>query len=154
MVVNSVVYHPSFPTTEDAAALAPLLLEGLVHRLNTSISAALKDDGLTPDQFRVLNYLVRRDEVPMTELATAVLIPAPTVTRIVDKLVSRALVYRSSAMNDRRRVLVHASRRGEEVHERLAPQLMRVNRDAFATLTHEQQEEFFGLLGKLTGSDS
>lgn len=136
-------------TDGDEVALAPLLLEGLVRRVNASTAGILKEHDLSLEQWRVLDCLVRKDEIAMTELAGAVLSPAPTVTRIVDKLVSRALVYRSSSMNDRRRVLVHASPRGKELHTRLVPQVTRIHRSAFDVFTREQRVEFFGLLSLL-----
>jgi DNA-binding MarR family transcriptional regulator len=122
------------------------MLEGVVHRINASAAALLKTEGLTLEQWRVLERLARHGEAPMTELAAAVLTPAPTVTRIVDKLVSRALVYRSSAMNDRRRVLVHASSRGEDLHARLAPAVREAHASVFEGLTPEQRQEFSRLL--------
>lgn len=128
------------------AASASLTLEAVVRRINASTTEILKEDGLTLEQWRVLDCLAERGEMPMTELAAAVSVPAPTVTRIVDKLVSRALVYRSSGMNDRRRVLVHASQRGDDLRARLAPQVTGVHASAFDRLTPEQQGRLFELL--------
>lgn len=76
----------------DDVADSSLLLEGVVRRINAATGGILRDEDLTLEQWRVLDCLVRRGEMPMTELAGVVLTPAPTVTRIVDKLVSRALV--------------------------------------------------------------
>lgn len=137
-----------------AVAVVPMLLEGVLRRLNASNAAILKAEGLTPEQWRVLDFLVRGSEIPMTELAAAVSTPAPTLTRIVDKLVSRALVYRSSGMKDRRRVLVHASRRGEDLHARVAPDVTRVHQAAFEPLSAEQQQQLMGLLELLATHDS
>lgn len=134
-------------------AAAPLLLEGVLRRLDASDAAILKAEGLTPEQWRVLDFLVRGSEIPMTELAAAVSTPAPTLTRIVDKLVSRALVYRSSGMNDRRRVLVHASRRGEDLHARVAPDVTRAHQAVFEPLSGEQQKQLMGLLELLAKHD-
>lgn len=128
------------------AASAPLVFEAVVRGITASTTAILKQDGLTLDQWRVLDCLVERGEMPMSELAAAVWVPAPTVTRIVDKLVSRALVYRSSGMADRRRVLVHASQRGQELRERLAPMVTKAHTSVFDGLTREQQAQLFDLL--------
>lgn len=122
------------------------MLEAVVRRINASTTAVLKEVDLTLEQWRVLDCLVDHGEMPMTELADAVSVPAPTVTRIIDKLVSRALVYRSSGMSDRRRVLVHPSQRGDDLHARLAPGVEGVHASVFAPLTAEQQAQFFGML--------
>lgn len=145
-MLESVLNRASIAPGGEEVALAPLLLESVVKRVNAATAAVLTEHGLSVEQWRVLDFLVRQDETPMTELAGAVLSPAPTVTRIVDKLVSRALVYRSSSANDRRRVLVHASQRGKDLHTRLAPQVTNVHMSAFEVFTREQQMEFFNLL--------
>lgn len=139
--------------SSNVAAGAPRLLEGILRRLNASTASVVKAEGLTLEQWRVLDFLVRGSEIPMTELAAAVSVPAPTVTRIVDKLVSRALVYRSAGMNDRRRVLVHASRRGEDLHARIGPEVALVHQAAFAPLSREQKEQFWALLELLATHD-
>ncbi len=56
----------------------------------------------------------------MAQLADAVLIPGPSLTRLVDKLVADNLVYRLVDENDRRRVLVYLTGRGRALHDRVA----------------------------------
>jgi DNA-binding MarR family transcriptional regulator len=51
----------------------------------------------------------------MGELATRAAVPAPTATRLVDRLVADGLAYRLSDPWDRRRVLVHVSRDGHRL---------------------------------------
>lgn len=126
-----------------------LMLERIVRRINAPTIAILKEHDLTLEQWRILDCLVRRREMPMTELAEAVVTPPPSVTRAVDKLVASALVYRSSGMNDRRRVLVHPSHRGEELHTRLAQQVVGVHDSVFDALSREELEEFVRLARQL-----
>lgn len=134
-------------------ATVPLILEGALRRLNVSTTTIIKPHDLTVEQWRVLDCVARGDEMTMTELARTVLVPTPTVTRIVDKLVSMALVYRSSGMNDRRHVLVHASTRGLRLHTRLAPQIRQAQASIFEGVTQKQQEQLLLLL-RLLGQPS
>lgn len=53
------------------------------------------------------------------ELAEAVLMPHPTVTKAVDRLVDDAVVYRRQDTTDRRRVVVHLSDLGRDLIARL-----------------------------------
>ena len=55
----------------------------------------------------------------MSELAQLAMLPAPTLTKIVDRLVAGNLVYRRSDPYDRRRVLVVLSPRGRASRSRL-----------------------------------
>ena len=48
----------------------------------------------------------------MGEVAGELLLAQPTLTRVVDGLVDRALVYRRASDADRRKVAVHLSRQG------------------------------------------
>ncbi|MBB5083834.1 MarR family winged helix-turn-helix transcriptional regulator [Nonomuraea endophytica] len=77
------------------------------------ISTALTSVGGTVDQWRVLGLLADGQGHPMTQVAEHVILAAPTVTKIVDKLVSQGLVYRRVDDADRRRVLIYASARGK-----------------------------------------
>jgi DNA-binding MarR family transcriptional regulator len=59
----------------------------------------------------------------MGEIATRAGVPAPTATRMVDRLVADGLAYRLSDPWDRRRVLVHISPAGHDIVQRAARSL-------------------------------
>ncbi|TRW77270.1 MarR family transcriptional regulator [Mycolicibacterium sp. 018/SC-01/001] len=82
----------------------------------------LDDDVASLDGWRVLGALRSGDGFTMTEIATAMGIPAPSLTRIVDKLVDGGFVLRRVDATDRRRVLIHLSVRGKTKVRRLARQ--------------------------------
>ncbi|CAN5465099.1 hypothetical protein BH11ACT7_BH11ACT7_13860 [soil metagenome] len=72
--------------------------------------------------WRVLGALRGGDGFTMTDMSTAMAIPPPTLTRIVDKLVDAGLVVRRVDATDRRRVLIYLSARGKVKVRRLAKQ--------------------------------
>ena len=76
------------------------------------LSRLLADDGCTLDQWRVLLVLADGEGHPMGEVAGELLLAQPTLTRVVDGLVDRALVYRRVSDVDGRKVAVHLSRQG------------------------------------------
>lgn len=85
----------------------------VVHRrLTRSLDRLLAEEGATVDQWRILRTVAASDGLLMGELAERVGIPGPSVTRIVDGLVDRALVYRTRTDPDRRRVAVRVSDAG------------------------------------------
>ena len=55
----------------------------------------------------------------MGELATIVLVDAASLTKIVDRMVVEALVYRAVAPQDRRRVLIFLATKGKALHNQL-----------------------------------
>ncbi|MEZ0110659.1 DNA-binding MarR family transcriptional regulator [Catenulispora sp. EB89] len=99
------------------------------------------------EQWRVLNLLADGAGHTMSELAEHALLPAPTATKLVDRLVTDNLVYRHPDPADRRRVLVHAADRGRELHARLAAALADAQADV--PLPTDAGAELAALLGRL-----
>ena len=56
----------------------------------------------------------------MSDIARDVMLPAATLTRVIDRLVEVNLVYPGGTSVDRRRVLVFASPRGRSLYRKLA----------------------------------
>ncbi len=88
------------------------LLTVAQRRATRGLAAALAQDGFAVDRWRVLHALGDGEGHLMGELAATLLVPQPTLTRIVDGLVDHALVFRQQSTDDRRRVAVHLSRQG------------------------------------------
>lgn len=72
--------------------------------------------------WRVMGALRGGDGFTMSDIAAAMAIPPPTLTRIVDKLVDAGFVLRRVDAIDRRRVLVYLSARGKTKVRRLVRQ--------------------------------
>lgn len=83
-----------------------------VHR---QLDARLKAAGVPVEQWRVLKVLSDANGSSMGDLADAVLMNHPTLTKIIDRMVSNALVYRRPDALDGRRVLIFLSDRGREL---------------------------------------
>ena len=108
------------------------LLSQTERRVTERLSAALQLEGLTLAQWRVLSLLSDKAGHAMTEVAEFAMLPAPTLTKVVDHMVSSNLVYRRADLRDRRRVLVYLTARGRRLHQRLSRDLgpaMRTLRD-------------------------
>ena len=88
------------------------LLAATSRRVSRAVAAALAEDGGTVDGYRVLRALAAAPGRTMGQLATALHLPAPTATRVVDALADAALVYRLPDPADGRRVVVHVSAMG------------------------------------------
>ncbi|MDK3255787.1 MarR family winged helix-turn-helix transcriptional regulator [Blastococcus capsensis] len=82
-------------------------------RVAGGVAAALAEDGATLDGYRLLRALAG-DGRTMGELVAALGLPAPTLTRLVDAAVDRALAYRLPHPDDGRKVVVHLSDPGRD----------------------------------------
>jgi len=96
------------------------------HHATRALAAALSANGSSVEQWRVLALLAAGDGQPMTAVADHALLPPPTATKLVDRMVAANLVYRRADPADRRRVLVYATERGQALHRHLAAAVARL----------------------------
>lgn len=94
----------------DAAITASRALVGLAAR-----SLAASHEDVTLPQYRMLVVLGSRGPRPVSLLATALGVAAPTATRMCDRLVRKGLVTRRPGTRDRRRVLLSLTPAGREL---------------------------------------
>jgi DNA-binding MarR family transcriptional regulator len=87
--------------------------------VNQSLTESLAAERVTVEQWRILAALSDGHGHSMGDLATVVLMPHPTLTKAVDRLVNDALVYRRQDDIDRRKVAVFLSDRGRSLTKRL-----------------------------------
>jgi DNA-binding MarR family transcriptional regulator len=94
----------------------------------------LATDGLTVDQWRVLDLLADGAGHTMSDIASTIVVPGPTLTKLVDRLVDAAAVYRLVDVRDRRRVLAFISESGRAVHGRIAPRVAAAEASALSAV--------------------
>ena len=99
------------------------LLSQAERRVTERLAAALELEGLTLAQWRVLSLLADGAGHPMTDVAEFAMLPPPTLTKVVDRMVSSNLVYRRPDVRDRRRVLIYPAARGRRLYQRLSRDL-------------------------------
>ena len=93
---------------------------------------------LTHPQFVTLASLVaHKVPVSMGELTEVTLQDAPTMTRIVDRLVNMALVYRTRNEQDRRLVLVGPTQAGQTLIETIQHDLDQEDAFGFCAMDDE-----------------
>lgn len=80
-----------------------------------AISPVVAEFELTVDEWLILDSLSRQSGQTMAQLAGETMLPASSLTRIVDKLVSSAMMYRRPNPYDKRQIFVYISARGEDL---------------------------------------
>jgi DNA-binding MarR family transcriptional regulator len=115
----------------DQQSLLGLLVQAGRHAQDAA-DAVLATHGMRYDLWAVLDLLKARGTCAMAEISDDVVIPPPSLTRAVDKLIADGLVHRLSDPADRRRVLVRATRRGERLHDELARAIESATTDLMA----------------------
>ncbi|MDS9468478.1 MarR family transcriptional regulator [Paracoccus sp. MBLB3053] len=95
--------------------------DSLVHvlmELNRQLVRQLSGDGLPVEQWRVLSLLhANPDGMTMRALGEGLSIAAPSMTKLIDRMVNEALVYRVPNPSDRRNVVILASDKGKALRD-------------------------------------
>jgi DNA-binding MarR family transcriptional regulator len=124
------------------------LLSHAERRLGDWLAAQLTEEGCSIAEWRVLSFLADGHGHPMSEIADFAMLPAPTLTKLVDRMVAGNLLYRRPDDKDRRRVIVYLSERGLSLHEQLTRVVGRGQADLLAALGDEG--ELSRLLSRLS----
>src|ERR1700726_1221991 len=82
---------------------------------------ALRQHGLTEQQWRILRALASIDAIEVTELARVAFLLGPSLSRILRDLEARHLIERRVVKADQRRGLVSISAKGVRLIETVAP---------------------------------
>ena len=111
--------------TAPAAAMQRLaqLLSQAEYGVTRRLGLVLEEENCSVEQWRALVLLADGVSHSMSEVAEFALLPAPTLTRLIDRMVADNLAYRTADPHDRRRVLVHITPRGRKLQKRLAERI-------------------------------
>ncbi len=104
---------------EDAAEEAYLNLTRTASILDDAYAQLFKRHGLRPSSYNVLRILRGAGACTCSEIHRDMVVRAPDVTRLVDRLGADGLVERRRDADDRRVVRVHLTRKGRAAVDRL-----------------------------------
>lgn len=110
------------------------LLGQLDRQVARRLETILASRGLTIDQWRTLDILADGEGHVMSDIAATLIVPGATLTKLMDKLVDAALMYRLVDDRDRRRVLAMLSDKGHKVHAELEPKVAAAEAESIAHL--------------------
>ena len=115
----------SQPTKLDSTpVLIPLLLAA--KSCVKEIAAAGERHELSVDEWLILDALSSSDGLTMSQLQQRCVGAASSITRAVDRMVERVLVFREVGQADRRQVFVHISTLGDSLYTKISRELGRV----------------------------
>lgn len=115
------------------------LLGQIDRQVARRLDAILAGRGLTVDQWRALDILADGEGHVMSEIAATLVVPGATLTKIMDKLVDAALMYRLVDDRDRRRVLAFISDKGNKLHADIKPRVADAEAESIAHLGEDRQ---------------
>jgi DNA-binding MarR family transcriptional regulator len=120
-------------------------------------------DGMSPEKalsrdsdyevfYRVSSVLSQKNNVMMGELSAALSIPLSKATRIADWLIAHEYIARIPDTDDRRIVRIALTQKGLILHRAVEDNIRRRVKEILSSLTVEEREALFKLVGKVVNS--
>ena len=106
-------------SSPDISKYLAYLLASANRRMRICLAQSIAAEDVNEEHWRILQVLSDEHGRSMGDLAAQVLLNHPTLTKNIDKLVSRGLVQRAADVTDNRKVLVYISDTGLETMARL-----------------------------------
>ena len=134
-----------FTSLEDEALVA---LQRTADRLHWRLSEMLKAHGLSPTQYNALRILRGAGDEgrACSEIAERMINRDPDITRLVDRLERRGLVFRSREGRDRRVITTRITPAGLELLRALDGRVEEFNRKMLGSLGEQQLQTLIRLL--------
>jgi DNA-binding MarR family transcriptional regulator len=134
-------------TSEATGEALVLLLSDAERRITRRLAQVLAHHDCTVERWRALALLAGGDRHRMSELAEFTQLPPASLTRLVDGMVADNVVHRKADPRDRRRVLVHITRRGLALQKRISERIVAESDVIFGDV---DEHEVAGLLESLS----
>ncbi|MBI3945937.1 MAG: MarR family transcriptional regulator [Armatimonadetes bacterium] len=150
---------PKVSTANETMEMEPPLPETRLGRLlslaqkhaSRSLRAELEPFGITPVQFAVLIELYCRDGLSLNSLSERLRADPPTISGVVDCLVSAGYVERRPDPNDRRRLRLFATEKARAIEDELYAADARREAAMTRRLAPEEREALKELLRRVVG---
>ncbi len=122
--------------------------------LKAHLSSRMKEQGLTSEQFNVMRILKGKypEQMCVKDIAGRMIEKSSNVPRIIDRLVLKKLVKRSTSKEDKRETLISLTEKGAETLETLSRIVNEIN-DEVLGINEKEAELLNELLEKLRKID-
>jgi DNA-binding MarR family transcriptional regulator len=107
------------------------------------------EDDLSRQEMNLLSLVARKGSCTMSDLASTLRVPFSSATGIVDRLVSKHLVSRERAEDDRRVVRIALTDRGEQARAACLNQRVALGRAMLSALDEGERGQLVELFRKI-----
>jgi DNA-binding MarR family transcriptional regulator len=132
------------PSIEEAVTLDVFRTADLLSRKPAQL---LKKEDLSPNQYNVLRILRGAPEgLPCGEIGNRMITRDPDITRLLDRLEKRGLIFRSREVKDRRTVTARITSEGLQLLARLDGPMQEIHQQQLGNLGRERLRALGDLL--------
>jgi len=143
---------PAMPDTHLDRNIA-FQMASIIYRLDQDLrDSILRKLDLTYVHFRVLQYLYEENGQKIGDIATAIVVRQPVLSRVVDQMEERALVKRRPDPNDSRAMRVYLTPKGKARYKEAWPPAHLLIDKALKNFDQQEHETLLLLLKKMAGN--
>lgn len=124
-------------------------LRGAYLHMHRSANALFAGQGVTADQFVLLNLLAQEDGIPQRELMARSYSDPNTITAMVRLLERRGLVRRQTPVHDRRARCVYLTAAGKRLYKQLVETARSWHQDLLDCVPASEREMLLQLLEQI-----
>jgi DNA-binding MarR family transcriptional regulator len=119
--------------------------------LKSAMQRSFRENGLeiTAEQWGIIRHLWEEEGLSQREIGEKASKDKPNITRMLDALEKKRLIFRQPDPRDRRKFCVYLTKEGKQLHERLFPLTQRLRRQVTQNLTRPEMDLLKDLLTKI-----
>jgi DNA-binding MarR family transcriptional regulator len=118
-------------------------------KVMTEIKERLLSQGITPFQYHILLIIGKCSHIGVTKLAEEMRVKPSAITPVINRLIDLELVSRYHSQEDRRKVNIELTAKGEQVIEEANEIVQKMIAHFFSCYEPKDQEQFLKLFKKL-----
>jgi DNA-binding MarR family transcriptional regulator len=132
--------------------ISGLVMEKTIKLMRLSFSRILllhPEIDVTIDQWIIIQLLYKHSQLNQQELSELAFKDAPTVTRMIDLLVTKGIVIREADTNDRRKFIISLTASGSDTYHKVLPLLLEFRTEAYEGITTEELKTLEKIMNKI-----
>jgi MarR family transcriptional regulator, 2-MHQ and catechol-resistance regulon repressor len=126
-----------------------IVLSRATRAIHDLVEEDIKNYGLNPTEFAVLELLYHKGDQPIQQIGKKVLLSSGSITYVVDKLEKKLLLLRKSCPKDRRVTYAVITEQGTELMDQIFPKHKQAIDTIFSGLEEIEKSQLIELLKKL-----
>lgn len=121
------------------------------HTIHRKEYQTIKESGLTPAQFGVLEALYNKGDLRINELIEKILTTSGNITVVIKNLEKEEFIQKNTDPKDKRSCIISLTDKGKQFIEAILPKHIENIGDIFSILSDEEKRVLKGILKKFKG---
>jgi DNA-binding MarR family transcriptional regulator len=119
--------------------------------LKSALQRCFKENGfeITAEQWVIMRHLWEEEGLSQREIGEKAAKDKPNITRMLDALEKKRLIFRQPDPRDRRKFCVYLTKEGKQLHERLLPLAQTLREQVTRSLSQPEIDRIKETLGKI-----